>query len=245
MEDFYEEDYMDIIFKYEFESCIGEIEGNRYIQDIKASIIKTDEYGYNPIVIGKGDIKILLLEQAINDHYDIFEIFDMHEYTMRIGGMIFDFDNYELKEDLHKKLFGDDIMLNQNICIFERMTILPKYRGFGIGAKFVKDRYNFFSSACGLIVMQPYPLQLEAVGPNGRTDEFERKMGYDTMEHDVRKATKSLKDYYKRLGYISVKGYKDLMFFVPEFRNKKLEAINMDEMIIVPAQKMEYNMSRQ
>ena len=32
MEDFYEEDYMDIIFKYEIESCIGEIEGNRYIR---------------------------------------------------------------------------------------------------------------------------------------------------------------------------------------------------------------------
>ena len=196
MEDLYEEDYIDIKFKYEFESYIGEIEGSRYIQDIKAYIIKTDEYGNNEMVIGEGIIKILLLEQAIND-----------------------------------------IMLNPNICIFERMTILPEYRGLGIGAKFVKDRYNFFSSACGLIVMQPYPLQLEAVGPDGRTNEFERMMNYDKMEQNIRKATKSLKDYYKSIGYISVKGYKDLMFLVPGLRNIKLESINMNEMIVAHKEK--------
>ncbi len=237
MEDLYEEDYIDIKFKYEFESYIGEIEGSRYIQDIKAYIIKTDEYGNNEMVIGEGIIKILLLEQAINDHYSIYELFDSQEYTMRIGNIIYDFENYELKEDLHNKLFGNDIMLNPNICIFERMTILPEYRGLGIGAKFVKDRYNFFSSACGLIVMQPYPLQLEAVGPDGRTNEFERMMNYDKMEQNIRKATKSLKDYYKSIGYISVKGYKDLMFLVPGLRNIKLESINMNEMIVAHKEK--------
>ena len=234
MEEIYEDEYLDIQFKYEFESCIGEIEGNRYVQDIRASIIKTDEFGNNSIVIGKGNLKLLLLEQAMHDHYDIFEIFDMCEYTMRIGGMIYDFDNCEIKEDLQKKLFGDELMLNPNICIFERMTILPECRGLGIGAKFVKDRYNFFSSACGLIVMQPFPLQLEAVGPGGRSDEFERNMKFEEMEQNSRKATKSLKDYYKRIGYISVKGYKDLMFLVPGFRNKKLDAIDMSEMILNP-----------
>ena len=234
MEEIYEDEYLEIQFKYEFDSCIGEIEGNRYVQDIRVSIIKTDEFGNNPIVIGKGNIKLLLLEQAMHDHYDIFEIFDMCEYTMRIGGMIYDFDNCEIKEDLQKKLFGDELMLNPNICIFERMTILPECRGLGIGAKFVKDRYNFFSSACGLIVMQPFPLQLEAVGPGGRRDEFERNMKFEEMEQNSRKATKSLKDYYKRIGYISVKGYKDLMFLVPGFRNKKLDAIDMSEMILNP-----------
>ena len=237
MEDLYEKDHIDIKFKYEFESCIGEIEGSRYIQDIKAYIIKTDEYGNDEEIIGKGDIKLLLLEQAINDHYSVFEVFDTYEYTMRIGSMIYDFDNCEIKEDLQKKLFGDDIMLNPNICIYERMTILPAYRGLGIGTKFVKDKYNFFSSACGLIVMQPYPLQLEAVAPSGRTDEFERNMNFEELEQDSKKAFKSLKDFYKRIGYISVKDYKDLMFLVPDMRNIKLEAINMSEMILAPKYK--------
>ena len=143
MEELLDEKYLNIKFKYEFESFIGEMEGNRYIQNIKASIIKTDENGNEEKIIGKGDIKLLLLAQAMNDHYSIFEIFDTYEYTMRIGSMIYDFENDELKEDLQKKLFGDEFVENPNICIFERMTILPKYRGYGIGKRFVKDRFNF------------------------------------------------------------------------------------------------------
>ena len=227
-----EPQYLNIEFKYTFSSPIGSIAGERYIQDIAVEIIKTNECGSTPVLIGKGNVKILLLSQAMNDHYDIFEIFDTESYIMRIGNMIYDFDNYEIKEDLQRKLFGDDMMINPNICIFERMIILPEYRGLGIGAKFVKDRFHFFSSTCGLIVMQPYPLQLEAVGPNGRTDEFEKEMGYESMEKNVQKATKSLKDYYKSIGYISVRGYKDLMFLVPCKRNTSLDAINMNEMII-------------
>ena len=200
---------LDIEFKYTFISPIGPMEGNRYIQDIAVEIIKTDEYGNNPIIIGKGNVKILLLSQAMNDHYDIFEIFDTESYTMRIGNMIYDFDNYEIKEDLQRKLFGDDMMINPNICIFERMMILPEYRGLGIGAKFVKDRFHYFNTACGLIVMQPFPLQLESSHALGR----------------------SLKDYYKKIGYITVRGYDDLMFLLPEFANKKLDAIDLDESI--------------
>lgn len=82
MEDLYEEDYIDIKFKYEFESYIGEIEGNRYIQNINASIIKIGESCNDERIIGKGEIKLLLLEQAMNDHYSIFEVFDTYEYMM-------------------------------------------------------------------------------------------------------------------------------------------------------------------
>lgn len=227
----YDQD-LDIKFKYQFCSFLAPLEEERYIQKIIVDIIKTDDRGNDVQIIGKASIKIILIAQAVNDGYDIYDVFDADSYTMRIGNMIYDFDNYEIKEDLQRKLFGDDMMINPNICIFERMMILPEYRGLGIGAKFVKDRFHFFSSTCGLIVMQPYPLQLEAVEPNGRTDEFEKRMGYETMEKNVQKATKSLKDYYKSIGYISVRGYKDLMFLVPCKRNTSLDAINMNEMII-------------
>ena len=63
MEELLDEKYLNIKFKYEFESFIGEMEGNRYIQNIKASIIKTDENGNEEKIIGKGDIKLLLLAQ--------------------------------------------------------------------------------------------------------------------------------------------------------------------------------------
>lgn len=228
-----EPQYLDIAFKYTFSSPIGPMAGERYIQDIAVEIIKTDEYGNTPVIIGKGSVKILLLSQAINDHYDIFEIFDTESYIMRIGNMIYDFDNYEIKEDLQRKLFGDDMMINPNICIFERMMILPEYRGLGIGAKFVKDRFHYFNTACGLIVMQPFPLQLEPSHALGIDNDFESRMGYEELGKDENKAKKSLMNFYKKVGFLSVKGYDDLMFLLPGFKNKKLDAIDLNESIAI------------
>ena len=173
----------------------------------------------------------MLLSQALDDNFDIFQIFDSDSYTMRIGEEIYDFDNGDIKEDLQRKLFGDDFMCNPNICIFERLTILPEYRGLGIAAKFIKDNFFFFNTAWGLIVMQPFPLQFEAEGTLAKCSDFERWMGYDQMEKDENKARKSLINFYKKVGFISVKGYDELLFLLPGFKNKKLDTIDLNESI--------------
>ena len=220
-----------IKFRYQFSSFLGPMEGDRYVQKILVDIIKIDESGKEVQIIGKADIKILLLSQAFDNNYDIFQIFDSDSYTMRIGEKIYDFCNGDINEDLQKKLFGDDFMPNPNICIFERLTILPKYRGLGIAAKFIKDNFFFFSTTCGLIVMQPFPLQFESEGTSAKSSEFERQMEYEQMEKDEKKARKSLINFYKKVGFISVKGYDDLMFLLPGFENINLDAIDLDESI--------------
>ncbi len=224
---------LDIKFKYQFCSFLAPLEEERYIQKIIVDIIKTDDSGNDVQIIGKASIKIILIAQAVNDGYDIYDVFDADSYTMRIGNMIYDFDNYEIKEDLQRKLFGDDLMINPNICIFERMMILPEYRGLGIGAKFVKDRFHYFNTACGLIVMQPFPLQLEPSHALGIDNDFESRMGYEELEKDENKAKKSLMNFYKKVGFLSVKGYDDLMFLLPGFKNKKLDAIDLNESIAI------------
>ncbi len=225
--------HLDISFQYIFHSCVGDIEGMRYVQDISADILGRYEDDDKDFVIGKASIKIILIAQAIDDGYDIFEIFDSDSYTIRIGEEIFDFDNDEIKEDLRQALFGHDFMVNPNICIFERLTILPEYRGLGIAPKFIKDNYFFFSSTCGLIVMQPFPLQFEAENTLSKCSDFERQMGYEKMGQNEKKAKKSLIDFYKKVGFITAKGYNDLMFLVPAFKNEKLDAIDLNESIIV------------
>ena len=203
------------------------------IQNIFVDIVKTDDSGNDVQIIGKASIKIMLLSQALDDNFDIFQIFDSDSYTMRIGDEIYDFNNGDIKEDLQRKLFGDDFMVNPNICIFERLTILPEYRGLGIATKFIKDNFFFFNTACGLIVMQPFPLQFEAENTIAKCSDFERQMEYDQMEKDEKKARKSLINFYKKVGFISVKGYDNLMFLLPGFKNKKLDAIDLNESIAV------------
>lgn len=229
----YDQD-LDIEFRYQFCSFLGPLEEERYVQNIFVDIIKTDDSGNEVQIIGKASIKIMLLSQALDDNFDIFQIFDSDSYTMHIGSTIYDFDNGDINEDLRRQLFGDDFMINPNICIFERLTILPEYRGLGIAAKFIKDNFFFFNTACGLIVMQPFPLQFEAEGTLAKRSDFERQMEYDQMEKDENKARKSLINFYKKVGFISVKGYDDLMFLLPGFKNKKLDAIDLNESIYLP-----------
>lgn len=229
----YNQDF-DIEFRYQFCSFLGQLEGERYIQEIFVDIVKTDDSGKDVQIIGKASIKIMLLSQALDDNFDIFQIFDSDSYTMRVGEEIYDFRYGDIKEDLRRKLFGDDYMTNPNICIFERLTILPEYRGLGIAAKFIKDNFFFFSTTCGLIVMQPFPLQFEAESTLAKCSDFERQMEYDQMEKDENKARKSLINFYKKVGFISVKGYDDLMFLLPGFKNKKLDAIDLNESIYLP-----------
>lgn len=222
---------LDIKFRYQFCSSLGPLEGKRYIQEIFVDIVKTDDSGNDVQIIGKASIKIILVAQALEDNFDIFQIFDSDSYTMRVGSTIYDFENDDIKDELRRKLFGEDYMSNPNICIFERLTILPEYRGLGIAAKFIKDNFFFFSTTCGLIVMQPFPLQFEAEGTLAKCSDFERQMKYDQMEKDENKARKSLINFYKKVGFISVKGYDNLMFLLPGFKNNKLDAIDLNESI--------------
>lgn len=222
---------LDIKFRYQFCSSLGPLEGERYIQEIFVDIVKTDDSGNDVQIIGKASIKIILVAQALEDNFDIFQIFDSDSYTMRVGSTIYDFENDDIKDELRRKLFGEDYMSNPNICIFERLTILPEYRGLGIAAKFIKDNFFFFSTTCGLIVMQPFPLQFEAEGTLAKCSDFERQMKYDQMEKDENKARKSLINFYKKVGFISVKGYDNLMFLLPGFKNNKLDAIDLNESI--------------
>lgn len=218
--------FTEISFKYSFNSCVGEIEGMRYIIEVNEDIMASnDEDG--EFLIGKATRHIFLLEQAIKEHYDIYEIFDTNGDLCHIMEDIYDYDEFGINRDLEEELFGEEGMWKQNICVLTRLGILPKYRGYGIGKKVIKDSVNTLGIGCDLIVMCPFPLQLE---PDKVHDsEFEKNMGYDSLEHNAAKAKAGLRNYYKSIGYRTVKGYDDLMFLTPNIPNSKFDAIDMDE----------------
>ena len=76
MKDIYYDQDLDIEFRYQFCSFLGPLEEERYVQNIFVDIIKTDDNGNEVQIIGKASIKIMLLSQALDDNYDIFQIFD-------------------------------------------------------------------------------------------------------------------------------------------------------------------------
>ena len=212
-------------FKYSTESHDGICDADCYILQFNEDIIaENDEDG--EFLVGKATQYLFLLEQAQDEGYPIFDILDS---TLEFCGTlldIYDVEEGEIKEDIKEKIFGDcDEMLNGNICYLSRMAILPKYRGYGISKRVIRDNYRVFGSSCGLFAGKPFPLQLEHDALHD--SDFERQMDYEQMEKDEKKAYKRLYNYYKSIGFIGFRGC-DLIFLTPGYTNKKLEAIDMD-----------------
>lgn len=214
-----------VTFKYQFESGTGPWEGSRYVREIKMEIFSQNEYGDPIKSIGKVEFKIVYVGEAINNEYDLYEIFDTFEYTFRHAQEFFDFDTNEIKKKIQK--YYNYELFNSNICLLERIEILPEFRGLKIAAKATKDIIFHFGSGCGLFVIQVYPLQFEP--KDKEQDDWQKQLKLSNFSSQEKTAFKQLRNYYKSFGFDEIPGYKDLLFYNPALINKKMDAINLEE----------------
>lgn len=214
-----------VTFKYKFDSGTGPWEEGRYVREINMDIFSQDEDGNALILIGKVGFKIVYVDQAMETGYDLYEIFDSHEYTFRHAQDFFDFDTEQVKEDIQR--FYDYDIMQLNICLLERIEILPAYRGNKIAAKAIKDITFHFGSGCGLFIIQAYPLQFES--KDREHNDWQKQLGLNSFPTQGKTAFKQLRDYYKSIGFDEIPGYEDLLFYNPHFKNTRLDSINLDE----------------
>ena len=93
----------------------------------KGKVYRSDYEGKSEELVGKFELKLMLLQLAAKYKYDIIEVLDMDEYTFRIGDDIYDFENLILKEDV--SMFYIEEILNDDICIITRFEIAAGHRG--------------------------------------------------------------------------------------------------------------------
>ncbi len=211
-------------FKYEFNSGTGPVEAHRFLREFNMEIIADIDDMPNRSA-GKVRFIIVYIDKAINEGYDLHEIFDSTEYTFRHGQDFFDFETGEVKEDIMEH-FNYDLSAS-NICILENIEILPEFRGHKLAAKATKDIIFHFGAACSLFVIQPYPLQFEA--RIGEETDWQKSLNLNEFPTNKAEAFKQLTNYYKSFGFEKIKGYKDLLFYNPILSNKKMDAINLEE----------------
>jgi GNAT superfamily N-acetyltransferase len=214
-----------ITFKYHFSSGTGSMAGSRYNKEVTMEIFSEDEDGFPEKQIGKVKFHIIHVVEAYDEGYNLYEVFDDKEYTFRIGQEIFDFDETEANADILE--FYDEVMFVSNICILERIEILPDYRGNKYGAKAIKDIVFQFSASCALFVAEVFPLQFEA--DKLGDDEWKYKLALDNFETDEAKAFKRLDAYYQSMGFDKIKKYKNLVFINPFKLSKNFRSINLEE----------------
>lgn len=218
-------------FKYSFCSGTGELEGERYIQNVFVEIYASDiDADDDEVLIGKSRLKLMLINQAIEDHFSLSQLFDTDPDLFFVGDQVFDLENEDICQIVQDKY--PECCLNSNICVLERLVLIPEYRGYGISQKVIKDAIFHFMTACGLFVIHPFPLQFEAEHCMGE-DTWEDKNWYKGFEQDEKKAFKQLTAFYQKLGFEKIKGLESLLFYCPFYKNKKLDKIDLNELTVI------------
>jgi GNAT superfamily N-acetyltransferase len=217
-------DSISIAFKYSFESGIGIDLAEKCMQKISVSILATD-YGdrQEPTEeIGQLTFFVFLMGEALNQHVNFYEVFDNYDQFVFENAMkVIDSETGDFFDAINSHYEGD--LIGVEFCLFGSLKIIPKYRGYQIGAKLIKDVVFHYSSTCSLFVLKPFPLQFEGAGDN----KIELTEDYYGFENDFNKATQKLIHYYSKLDFELVEGIKDLMFLNPSLQNKALDRLDL------------------
>ena len=137
-----------------------------------------------------------------------------------------------LKDSVYEALQfinGEEPQINENFIYLETLQIIEKHRRIGVGIYFLEKALPYLAKNLnfGFFVMFPYPLQnihvmdgklLHTADPDQQN--WNEKMGYETMEKNRDKAREKLRKLYAEIGFNLVKNT-DLMVCRTENFNRK------------------------
>lgn len=141
-------------------------------------------------------------ESAENHGVSAFEVLDTHQHTCEYAEAILGSNEAPFSARL-QKLLGDEIW-NFNLLILDRVEILPKYRGGGVGLLVLTTLIERLGAGAGVVGMKPFPLQLE---PKQSRDSsgWAKRLRLDDLPRDEKVAKEKLKQYYRKLGFVDMK----------------------------------------
>lgn len=211
-------------FHYSFRSGLGAFDEERFVKEHCMQIMLTDVEGKELEEIGKVKFLMVYLDQALESEFPLVDILDAHSaYLAHHIFEVIDLDFRAFDEKIMDHY--QQVVVGSNVCLIEKIQILPQYRGFRIGAKAIKDLLFHYGSACGLIMLEPYPLQFESP-VNVRENQA---LELEKLEQDEEKATLQLMAYYQKLGFEAIEGIENLLFYNPAYRNSKLDDIDLED----------------
>jgi GNAT superfamily N-acetyltransferase len=155
-----------------------------------------------------GQVRLFVLntEAAEREDESLFDVLDERvetaAYIPLLGGDAGNFSRAVCK------ILGEETVFCRNMLILDRLEILPRFRGQQLGLKYVRAAVSRFGIGCRLAAIKPFPLQFE--GKMGTVGGSEAAEPSKSMLVDFGAATKKLKQYYMREGFVSLRN-SDLM----------------------------------
>ena len=172
-------------FLYEYQGQIVGVDGDEHrVRLGRFRVFYVD--AANGFDAGLNACEVLDGRQETCPFMDLFDI-DINDFTEQIQRLC----EYEL--------------IQSNILVIDRLEVLPRFRGKGVGAEIVKGLIRRFGHGASLAALKAFPLQLEKGYPtDAKVEAWRKRMGLEVLPQDTATAKRSLKAFYKGIGFIQV-----------------------------------------
>jgi GNAT superfamily N-acetyltransferase len=196
-------------------------EAEDYIINMKADIVGETSLEANApnteIHLGSFKFYIIRVGEALNDEVDLDVLFDATQEICDLSAELYEDDYMEFKKPIHNVF--PEASTWDDILYFESLELHPFARGQRVGLSALHRAANDWQSGCGLVVIQPHPLQY----PNGkRDDEKWAQLGMSDSTPDFPTSKKKLENYYQQLGFEKAEPSK-YMFRCPALRQMETD----------------------
>ncbi len=196
-----------------YTSSGGREDSRDYIIEMRADILGEieQELGKPHMEVHLGILKFSLIRVggAINDGFPQHELFDISQEICDLAGGLYGAGFEEFKGPIARSF--PDASPWEDILFFQSLELHPFARRQRVGLSALHRAAKDWESGCGLVVIQPYPLQY----PNGeRDDDTWRRLGMDESTPDFKTSKQKLENYYQQLGFEKA-GPSNYMFRCP------------------------------
>ena len=161
-----------------------------FIHEICGKILRRENHSERDQVVGRFRIYYADFEVGLNHNVTAREILDTYQNTFDYADAVLDSDETPFTRRLHN-LLGNEIN-NFNFLILDRVELLPKYRGNGVGLLVLRSLIERFGTGAGVVGMKPFPLQFE---PKDATDSpWSRQLRLEQFPSDSKISTSKLRN---------------------------------------------------
>ena len=197
----------DYSIAYHLISDLQEEASGKFICSYLADIEVKKSSGDN-LKIGRFRFSIVLLNQIRSAGHNLLKILETKEELMHIAEKFITLDSCKFVPDLKDVESG-------NVCIVQELSLLPGFRGKGLGAMVMRDFIFRFISIFSVLAVKVVPFQVATVLEKRKTggvlDDFSLAMRYEDNVFDEETARLKLFAFFQKLGFTY---FKDELFYL-------------------------------
>lgn len=155
-------------------------------------------------LMGRAIAYVFDAEAALADGYLAFDVLDgVTASTVPFVELFSDVvpDSYSKRV---LRVLGDDMVVSNRTLIIDRLEVLPKFRGRGIGMACLLLIVRHLGMGCRIATLKPFPLQNELEPFDAEEVEWRGRLDLGSFPKQPSRATRKLKEYYGRLGFVPI-----------------------------------------